>query len=70
MAQLAFVGGTALRILYKLPRFSEDLDFSQVEDDFDFLDLLHFIKRELGLYGFSVGVTQNLSSLSKRARLF
>jgi predicted nucleotidyltransferase component of viral defense system len=25
---LAFVGGTALRLLHRLPRFSEDLDFS------------------------------------------
>lgn len=25
---LAFVGGTALRFLHGLPRFSEDLDFS------------------------------------------
>ena len=25
---MAFVGGTALRVLYQLPRFSEDLDFS------------------------------------------
>lgn len=25
---LSFVGGTALRFLYNLPRFSEDLDFS------------------------------------------
>ena len=25
---MAFVGGTALRLLYQLPRFSEDLDFS------------------------------------------
>ncbi|AQQ70524.1 hypothetical protein SMSP2_00876 [Limihaloglobus sulfuriphilus] len=34
----AFVGGTALRFLYSLPRFSEDLDFSTikpgVEDNF------------------------------------
>lgn len=27
---LAFVGGTALRFLHGLPRFSEDLDFSLV----------------------------------------
>ena len=27
--QAAFVGGTALRFLHNLPRFSEDLDFSQ-----------------------------------------
>lgn len=26
----AFLGGTALRFLYRLPRFSEDLDFSRV----------------------------------------
>ena len=34
----AFVGGTALRFLYSMPRFSEDLDFSLVragvEDNF------------------------------------
>lgn len=29
MEQLAFVGGTALRLLHRLPRFSEDLDFSR-----------------------------------------
>lgn len=30
-ADWAFVGGTALRFLYQLPRYSEDLDFSLVE---------------------------------------
>lgn len=29
----AFYGGTALRIFYKLPRFSEDLDFSLLSPD-------------------------------------
>jgi predicted nucleotidyltransferase component of viral defense system len=37
-ANWAFVGGTALRFLYSMPRFSEDLDFSltkpSIEDDF------------------------------------
>jgi len=28
----AFLGGTALRFLYRLPRFSEDLDFSVIGD--------------------------------------
>ncbi|MCL4871675.1 MAG: nucleotidyl transferase AbiEii/AbiGii toxin family protein, partial [Anaerolineae bacterium] len=28
MIPLAFHGGTALRILYQLPRYSEDLDFA------------------------------------------
>ena len=55
--QLAFIGGTALRILYDLQRFSEDLDFSQVKPDFDFLELLQFLKRELTLYGFSITIS-------------
>jgi hypothetical protein len=28
MASLAFHGGTALRFLFAIPRFSEDLEFS------------------------------------------
>lgn len=32
----AFYGGTALRIFYGLDRYSEDLDFSLLEPDFDF----------------------------------
>lgn len=32
----AFYGGTALRILHNLPRFSEDLDFSLLESNHDF----------------------------------
>jgi len=31
---IAFVGGTALRILYDLRRFSEDLDFSLIDGKF------------------------------------
>jgi hypothetical protein len=38
-ANWAFVGGTALRFLYAMPRFSEDLDFSLsqagIEDNFE-----------------------------------
>jgi predicted nucleotidyltransferase component of viral defense system len=32
----AFYGGTALRIFYQLPRFSEDLDFSLLKPNADF----------------------------------
>lgn len=32
----AFMGGTCLRILHKLPRFSEDLDFSLISPDSQF----------------------------------
>src|SRR5660397_97867 len=41
-ASMAFMGGTSLRFLYRLPRFSGDLDFT-LEDssgDFDFLGLI------------------------------
>lgn len=34
-ASWAFVGGTALRFLYALPRFSEDIDFSLVQPGLD-----------------------------------
>jgi len=54
-SHLAFVGGTALRVLYDLPRFSEDLDFCLVKKSgFRFDRLLAALKRELGLNGFAV----------------
>lgn len=47
---LAFVGGTALRIIYDLKRFSEDLDFSLVETkQFTAAKLAQDIARELKL---------------------
>ena len=39
-----FQGGTSLRILHKLPRFSEDLDFLLREPDLKFA-LMHAPKR-------------------------
>ena len=54
---MAFVGGTALRILYDLKRFSEDLDFCLVnKTNFFFEKLLNDIKRELDLQGLEVEV--------------
>lgn len=45
---LAFVGGTALRILYDIRRFSEDLDFSLVSaKNYDFATMLQQIERQL-----------------------
>lgn len=55
--QAAFVGGTSLRIIYNLPRFSEDLDFSLVKparDKFDLKNFLEFIKKELELSGYTL----------------
>ena len=56
----AFYGGTALRILYGLPRFSEDLDFSLLKAEPDFLlaPYLKAIQTELGSFGFEVRVEE------------
>jgi predicted nucleotidyltransferase component of viral defense system len=55
----AFYGGTALRILYQLDRFSEDLDFSLLKPnpDFSLAPYLKAIEAELNGLGFSVTVT-------------
>lgn len=54
--QAAFYGGTALRILHKLPRFSEDLDFSLLNPnpDFDLLPFQESIVSTLKTFGFEV----------------
>lgn len=54
----AFYGGTALRILYGLDRFSEDLDFSLLKPNKSFsLDkYFPFVKNELTSFGFTVEV--------------
>ncbi len=52
----AFYGGTALRILYGLDRFSEDLDFTLLKpnQDFSWAPFASTIKAELQSYGFSI----------------
>jgi predicted nucleotidyltransferase component of viral defense system len=57
---LSFVGGTALRFLYDLPRFSEDLDFS-VENptDYEPLKWIKKLTRQMSLAGFNVTVKWN-----------
>ena len=52
----AFYGGTALRMLYGLDRFSEDLDFSLLKPSasFDFHVYSSALVRELNAYGFDV----------------
>jgi len=54
----AFYGGTSLRILYKLDRFSEDLDFSLLKKSLNFeIDgYLSSIQAELEAFGFSTEV--------------
>ncbi len=55
----AFYGGTALRVLYGLDRFSEDLDFSLLEKrrDFDLAGYGQALKRELASFGFMVEIS-------------
>ena len=54
----AFVGGTALRFLHGLPRFSEDLDFSQAgKEKVAFGALMGKIMRELELAGYSAAAS-------------
>ena len=50
----AFYGGTALRIMYGLDRFSEDLDFTLLEPDQKFKLDKYFsgLERELKAFGF------------------
>jgi hypothetical protein len=57
---LAFVGGTALRFLHGLPRFSEDLDFSRVSaPGYAGKEWMAKVKRDLTLAGFTPEVTWN-----------
>jgi predicted nucleotidyltransferase component of viral defense system len=54
----AFYGGTALRILHGLDRFSEDLDFSLLAPaaDFDLEPYCAFMEEELTAWGFAARV--------------
>lgn len=54
----AFYGGTALRVLYGLDRYSEDLDFSLLKkgDGFELGDYGESLKRELASFGFAVEI--------------
>ena len=57
---VAFVGGTALRFLHSLPRFSEDLDFSTASaKGYDGRGWMEKVKRDLTLAGFDPLVTWN-----------
>jgi len=60
----AFYGGTALRMLYGLDRFSEDLDFSLLEPEEEF-SMSHYItaaEKEINAFGFDVRVEEKVKS--------
>ena len=59
-SKVAFYGGTALRIFYGLDRFSEDLDFSLMEEDKDF-DITEFfpaLEKEVRAFGLNVSIDE------------
>lgn len=58
MIPLAFHGGTALRILYQLPRYSEDLDFAleRQPDQYDFRQYLTTIQRDMAAETYDVEI--------------
>lgn len=60
----AFYGGTALRILHGLDRFSEDLDFSLLcpQPRFDLAPYCTAVEGELAAWGFSVTVEKKAKS--------
>ncbi len=62
----AFYGGTALRILYGLDRFSEDLDFSTLspQTGWDWTPYGRAVEKELNAYGFSMQFESHEKSLN------
>lgn len=56
--EAAFYGGTALRIFYKLDRFSEDLDFALISPNknFDLSKYFNYIEKELKSYGLNLEI--------------
>jgi len=55
--KMAFLGGTALRIIYESTRFSEDLDFDNFNLSHDeFMDLGKIIKADLILEGLQIEI--------------
>ena len=68
-ASLAFMGGTALRFLFRLPRFSEDLDFALENRSagYDFDRLLRTVGADLLREGYSADVKVATGSTVNKA---
>ena len=63
--EVAFYGGTALRIFYKLDRFSEDLDFALISPnrEFDLSKYFTYIEKELKAYGLNLVINSKTKSI-------
>lgn len=64
-SQAAFYGGTALRLLYNLDRFSEDLDFSLLQPlkKFRLSSYLGSLRDEMEAFGFSVEIGERQKNI-------
>ena len=51
-SHISFLGGTCLRFVYKIERFSEDLDFDLIKNGLDYGELAKFIEKKLRELGF------------------
>lgn len=65
----AFQGGTCLRILYGLERFSEDLDFvlENPDKDFDWDKYVSYMQEEFNTYGYDLTI-ENRTKLEKSVK--
>jgi len=61
MTTIAFHSGAALRFLYSLPRYSEDLDFALERDSelYDFRSYLQAIRKDLEAQGYAITLKVN-----------
>ena len=65
---LSFVGGTALRFIYSIPRFSEDLDFSlEKQEGYNPEIWMKKIKTDLSLAGFNILIKWNATGTVHKA---
>lgn len=63
--EAAFYGGTALRIFYKLDRFSEDLDFALIypNKNFDLSKYFVYLEKELKAYGLNLEINNKQKNI-------
>ncbi len=68
---IVFTGGTALRFIHGMRRFSEDLDFSLsvCAHGYDFLGMMKDVKQEFELAGYSVEIKPKIKGVVHSAQL-
>ena len=68
--RIAFVGGTCLRMVHGLPRYSEELDFSLIDTaDYDFTLFLQKVKTKLNAMGIEHTIKANTKKVVHVAKI-